>query len=278
MVAGQAAAREPEGRVAVSLSRLQKAYVSRDGQVLQAISDITLDLAPSERVAIVGPSGCGKSSLLRILSGLDREFRGRLTWGTETSTSRLVCVTVFQGESTLPWLSVAQNVEIGLSGLRLGRAEKEQRVARYLDLVGLAGFRHVHPHELSGGMKQRVAIARALAAEPLVLLMDEPLASLDAQTRIVMQQELHQIWAQTRSTVVYVTHDIDEAICLTDRVAVLTARPARVKAIQELPFARTDDPLTRRRSPRFGELQVGIWSMVAAEVGSSLGVAGTVPA
>jgi ABC-type nitrate/sulfonate/bicarbonate transport system ATPase subunit len=263
---------------AVSLAQLRKAYVSREGRVLEAISDITLDLGTSERVGIVGPSGCGKSSLLRILSGLDREYRGRLSWGAAGDGTRLVCVTVFQGESTMPWLKVAQNVEIGLSGLRLSAKDKAARVDRYLDLVGLAPFRNVYPHELSGGMRQRVAIARALAAEPLVLLMDEPLASLDAQTRIVMQQELHRIWEFTRSSVVYVTHDIDEAICLCDRVMVLSARPAHVKAVQVMPFTRADEPLDRRRSPRFGELQVGIWSMVASEVGTSLGVARGTPA
>jgi ABC-type nitrate/sulfonate/bicarbonate transport system ATPase subunit len=177
---------------------------------------------------------------------------------------------VFQADSTLPWMTIENNIRLGLSGLKIDRSTADERVRRYLTLVGLSEFRTAYPHELSGGMRQRVAIARALAAEPLLLLMDEPLSALDAQTRIVMQQELLRIWDETRSTVVYVTHDIGEAITLADRIAVLHARPGRIKEIKPVPFPRERDVLDIRRTGAFGEMEADLWQMVAEEVGQKL--------
>ena len=269
----------PERAPALEIDRLRKLYITGEGRVVEAISGISLAIGEGERVAVLGPSGCGKSTLLRILAGLDTEYDGDIRWakaaaGNPVDRQRLKSATVFQGDSTLPWMTVNKNLAVGMSGLSLDRATRDRRIAQNLALVGLADFAGSYPHELSGGMRQRVAIARALATEPLLLLMDEPLAALDAQTRIVMQRELYGIWAKTQSTVVYVTHDIDEALSLADRLVVMTARPGRIKAIVEVPFGRGMEPLERRQSPRFGELQVAIWKMVAEEVGQSLGHVG----
>jgi ABC-type nitrate/sulfonate/bicarbonate transport system ATPase subunit len=256
---------------AISISDLRRTYVSRKNRVVEAVANFSIAVKNSERIALVGPSGCGKSTLLRILAGLDAEYDGEIAWAAvEDSAERLRCATVFQVDSTLPWMTVEKNLAIGLSGLRLDEAMIQRRIDNYLSLVGLRKFRTSYPHELSGGMRQRVAIARALVTEPLLLLMDEPLAALDAQTRIVMQQELYNILEQTHSTVIYITHDIDEALSLADRIIVMTARPGRIKAVVDVPFARSVDPLQRRTKSDFGDLQVAIWKMVAEEVGQSL--------
>ena len=276
--AGSPTALAAEPARALEIAQLRKVYITREGRVVDAVSGVSIDIGRGERVAVLGPSGCGKSTLLRILAGLDGEYSGGIAWSQAEAdgTRRLKSATVFQGDSTLPWMTVARNMEVGLSGLDIPRAEKSRRISHYLALVGLAEFAAAYPHELSGGMRQRVAIARALATEPLLLLMDEPLAALDAQTRIVMQRELFGIWGKTQSTVVYVTHDIDEALCLADRLVVMTARPGRIKAVVDVPFPRAMEPLERRRMPAFGEMQVEIWRMVADEVGQSL-VAGGGP-
>ena len=254
------------------ISNLRKSYLTAGGAGLRAIADFSLTLAEGERVAILGPSGCGKSSCLRILAGLDTLYSGEIEWRHDRALdrSRLRSATVFQGDSTLPWMNVDQNIAIGMSGLRLESAVAQARVERYRNLVGLRDFTNAFPHELSGGMRQRVAIARALATEPQLLLMDEPLAALDAQTRLVMQKELHRIWAQTNSTVVYVTHDIDEALSLCDRMLVMSARPGRIKEVIASPFSRDLEPLERRRTTIFGQMQAQIWSLVAEEVGQTL--------
>ncbi len=256
---------------ALSVSNLRKVFITRKNAVVEAIAGISLDIVESEVVAILGPSGCGKSTLLRILAGLDDEYEGRIDWSLKKAPDdRLLGATVFQADSTMPWMTVEKNLLIGLSGLRLAPTVAEERVRENLSLVGLGGFRRAYPHELSGGMRQRVAIARALATHPLLLLMDEPLAALDAQTRIVMQQELIGIWQRTRSTVVYVTHDIAEAVALADRVVVMTSRPGRIKAVRSVPFGRDRDVIALRREPAFRELEADLWTMVTEEVGSSL--------
>jgi len=258
--------------VALTVAGLRKVFISRRGAIVEAISGMSFGLHRGEVVAILGPSGCGKSSLLRILAGLDDDFAGKIDWSLDEGQAgkRLRGATVFQSDSTMPWMTVEKNLLLGLSGLRLDRVEAAARVQRFLSLVGLGDFHRAYPHELSGGMRQRVAIARALATEPLLLLMDEPLAALDAQTRLVMQQELINIWRQTGSTVVYITHDIAEAVSLADRVVVMTRRPGRIKAIRDIPFSRDRDVVDLRRSMDFGQIEAELWEMVTQEVGSSL--------
>jgi ABC-type nitrate/sulfonate/bicarbonate transport system ATPase subunit len=258
---------------ALTVTDLRKVFITRKGSVVEAIAGVSLMVGRGEVVAILGPSGCGKSSLLRILAGLDDDYAGTIDWTLEHSqaaTGRLRAATVFQADSTLPWMTVEKNLLLGLAGLRLRPDLAEVRVQANLSLVGLAGFRRAYPHELSGGMRQRVAIARALATDPLLLLMDEPLAALDAQTRLVMQQELVGIWQRTQSTVVYVTHDIAEAVSLADRVAVMTSRPGRIKAICGVPFPRERDVMALRLTPAFRELEATLWAMVSEEVGHTL--------
>ena len=256
---------------ALTVGNLRKVFVTRQNAVVEAIAGVSLSIDQGEVLAVLGPSGCGKSSLLRILAGLDEDYEGTIDWSLrQAHEDRLLGATVFQADSTMPWMTVEKNLLIGLSGLRLAPGVAQERVRENLSLVGLNDFRRAYPHELSGGMRQRVAIARALATHPLLLLMDEPLAALDAQTRIVMQQELIKIWQRTHSTVVYVTHDIAEAVTLADRVVVMTSRPGRIKVIRTVPFGRDRDVIALRREPTFRELEADLWTMVTEEVGDSL--------
>jgi len=260
-------------RPAASLRNIRRSFVTASGLIINAISNITLDLADGEVVALIGPSGCGKSSLLRILAGLDEDFDGSLDLdsnATARSATRLSSATVFQGDSTMPWMNVDQNIRLGMSGLSLDKATLQSRIDHYRNLVGLNDFGKSYPNELSGGMRQRVAIARALSTEPLLLLMDEPLSALDAQTRLVMQQELLDIWSKARSTVVYVTHDISEAITLANRIVVLTSRPGSIKEIHPVPFGTNRDVLDLRQRPEFGKMEAALWRLVADEVGQKL--------
>lgn len=261
--------------IALEIDRLRRVFLGREGAVVEALAGISLSVGQGEVVAVLGPSGCGKSSLLRILAGLDGDFTGDIRWsledsGPDSSALRLRSATVFQSDSTFPWMNVEKNLQIGLSGLTLEASDIKARTGHYLSLVGLDKFRKAYPHELSGGMRQRVAIARALATEPLLLLMDEPLAALDAQTRLVMQEELLRIWRQSKSTVVYVTHDISEALVLADRVVVMSARPGRIKAVRDIPFGSNRSVMQVRSAPEFGPLEAELWGLVAEEVGQSL--------
>lgn len=260
--------------IAVTVADVNKTFLSRKGTAVEALRDINIDVADGEVLAVIGPSGCGKSTLLRLLSGLDTTYDGiieitRSNGGSETG--RLPSATVFQTESTLPWLTVKKNLTaVGMSQLSLSPDEKSSRAESVLKLVGLHEFMDAYPYELSGGMRQRVSIARALAPRPHLLLMDEPLSALDAQTRLVMQQELLDIWAKTKSTVVYITHDIEEAVTLADRVVVLSARPGRITMIRNTPVKSTNNAVERRRTQEFGDLVVDLWDAVAGSVGSRL--------
>jgi NitT/TauT family transport system ATP-binding protein len=214
-------------------------------------------------MAIVGPSGCGKTTLLNIVAGLVRYDLGTVTIDSARvdgpGTDRAV---VFQHSSLLPWRTIAGNVRYGMEmHRRFDRAAMRQRTDEFIALVGLKGFEKHYPSELSGGMQQRVNLARALASDPAVLLMDEPFAALDAQTREHMQAELLKIWSSTRKTVLFITHQINEAIYLADRVVVMSPRPGRVKGVLEVPFERPR-PLGIKRDPRFLGLEDSIWRMV----------------
>jgi NitT/TauT family transport system ATP-binding protein len=264
---------------AVSIRGLHKTFLTRRGNAVEALRDVSIDVAEGEVVAVLGPSGCGKSSLLRILAGLDRVYGGQVELSLGSTDSRkqgrLPSATVFQSDSTLPWLTVERNVTaVGLANLALSNEEKTARGREVLELVGLQDFANAYPHELSGGMRQRVSIARALATRPHLLLMDEPLAALDAQTRLVMQQELLTIWSRTRSTVIYITHDIEEAVTLADRVVVLTARPGEVQLVRRAPQKQGMNVAELRRDDGFGDLVVELWQAVAGSVGTTLGSPG----
>jgi NitT/TauT family transport system ATP-binding protein len=235
-------------------------------QPVRALQGFDIDVTEGEFLSIVGPSGCGKSTFLNIMLGLLRPETGDLRMRDKRisgpGTDRAM---VFQEFGLLPWRTVQDNVELGLELKRLPLAERRAISRRLIAMVGLAGFEAHYPHELSGGMKQRVGIARALATDPDVLLMDEPFAALDAQTRDIMQAELLRIWQQARKTVLFVTHQIDEAIFLSDRVIVMTQRPGRTKRIFIVELPRSRD-YEMRVTRQFNDLKLDIWNALKDEI------------
>jgi NitT/TauT family transport system ATP-binding protein len=248
----------------VEIQHLTKRYyVERDGRQVLALSDVSLSIADGEFMAIVGPSGCGKTTLLNIVAGLLPYDLGTVAIdGRRVDGPGVDRAVVFQHSSLLPWRTVAGNVRYGMElQKRFDVATMRERTEHFVRLVGLAGFERHYPSELSGGMQQRVNLARALAADPVALLMDEPFAALDAQTREFMQAELLKIWSEARKTVLFITHQINEAVYLADRVAVLSARPGRVKGIFEVPFERPRS-LSIKRDPKFLEVEDAIWGLV----------------
>ncbi len=241
------------------------AFPQRDGGELPVLDDVSLRVAPGEFVSVVGASGCGKTTLLRIANGLARPDRGEVRVGGQPlrgpSPKQAF---VFQEDLLLPWRSVLANVLFPLELRHTAGGEARERAARLLRTVGLAGFERSYPHELSVGMRQRVNLARALVVEPGVLLMDEPFAALDAQTREILQDELLRLWDMDRKTVLFVTHQIDEAVYLSDRVVVLSTRPARVREVVEIDVPRPREP-SLKRSGSLGGYVEHIWSLIADE-------------
>lgn len=214
-----------------------------EGTEVVALDGLTLDIAEREFLTLLGPSGCGKSTLLNIIAGFESPDAGRvLLNGSPILGPGPDRGVVFQDYALFPWLNIQENVEYGLREKRVSKAQMREISARLLALVGLTGFERRYPHELSGGMRQRVALIRVLAIDPQILLMDEPFAAVDAQTRTILQEELEKLWIQTLKTVVFVTHSVDEAIYLSDRVTVITARPGVVKAIVPIELPRPRDP------------------------------------
>jgi NitT/TauT family transport system ATP-binding protein len=227
-----------------------------------ALDDLWLEVDSGELMTIVGPSGCGKSTVLDLVAGLASPAAGAVRVDGETVVGPgLDRGVVFQQYTLLPWRTAAGNLEFALEAAGYGRAERKERVTRYLELVGLTDFAGRYPHELSGGMRQRVAIARALSYEPEVLLMDEPYGALDAQTRERLQEELIDIWKRTGTTILFITHDIDEAVYLGQRVAVMSSRPGRISAVIDVDLDRevSDDV---RSTPDFAEHRHHIWTML----------------
>jgi NitT/TauT family transport system ATP-binding protein len=248
---------------AIEIAGLRKEYRSGQGRVL-ALDDVGLRVSPGEFVCIVGPSGCGKSTLLRILAGLDTQSSGTLK--IEAPGWPVINAMVFQESGLFPWMSVEANVGFGLMTRGVPPAQAAARVEAALKLVGLTRFRRHYPHQLSGGMRQRSAIARAFVTDPGMLLMDEPFAALDAQNRTILQAELLRIWEDTRKTVVYITHSIEEALLLGDRTVLMTAQPGRIKEMIDVPFPRPRDLLTLSASGEFGRLKLDIWRVLEDEV------------
>jgi NitT/TauT family transport system ATP-binding protein len=243
---------------------------SRRGQRFQALRDVSIQVAAGQFISIVGASGCGKTTLLRIVDGLTTPTRGQV-WVDGQAVARPGPDRgfVFQQDALFPWRTVLDNVIFGLEVQGKPKNEARERADVLVRLVGLSGFEQHFPHELSGGMRQRANLARALTIDPDVLLMDEPFASLDAQTREIMQSELLRIWRSNRKTVLFVTHQIDEAVYLSDRVVVMTSRPGQVKAVLDVDLPRPRD-LSVKRTPRFLELVDDIWRMIEEEVKAAL--------
>ena len=233
---------------------------------LVALDSVSLQVMDGEFVAIVGPSGCGKTTFLSVVDGLIAATGGRVLVDGEVVTrpgpDRAV---VFQDASLLPWRTVLDNVRYGLECLGVGAHASRERAQKLIGLVGLIGFEHHYPHELSGGMQQRVNLARALVVDPKILLMDEPFAALDAQTRELMQEELTRIWAEARKTVLFITHQIDEAIYLADRVVVFSGRPGKVKASIAVDIERPR-PIGVKRQARFHAIEDHIWGLIEEDV------------
>ncbi len=244
---------------------VSKAFETDDEELL-VLDDINLSFRSGEFVSLVGASGCGKTTLLRIVDGLIAPSGGEvLVDGRPVSKPSRDRGFVFQSDTLLPWRTVRDNILFGLELQGIARSEAESRAEELIGLVGLRGFDRHYPLQISGGMRQRVNLARALAVDPEILLMDEPFAALDAQTREVMQSELLKIWSQRQKTVLFVTHQIDEAVFLSDRVVVLRARPGRVKEIVPIDLPRPRD-LHLKRSPEFVKYVDHIWSLIENEV------------
>lgn len=256
--------------IALSVEQLAVTYTMvRTGKLLTAVQDVSFDMAPGEFVALIGPSGCGKTTVLNAVAGLQQVSGGRIRVGGVTvSGPGRDRAMVFQAPALLPWRTVARNVAYGLELQGIKRAEACATARRYIELVGLHGFEESYPHELSGGMQQRVNLARALAVEPQVLLFDEPLAALDAQTRELMQLELQRVWMERKVTALFVTHQIDEAVLLADRVLVMSASPGRIVASFDVPLPRPRQQLDRS-APAFIALEQRIRRALAGAAASS---------
>src|SRR3954451_7957472 len=243
--------------------RIRDLY-KRFGQ-LTAVDGVSLDIAHGEFFMIVGPSGCGKTTLLRILGGLDSITAGSIEIETPNS-ARPVNSMIFQGDSIFPWMTVWQNAAYGLRMRKVPSATVKDVVGHYLDRTGLTRFAKYYPHQLSGGMRQRVAIARAFANDPHILLMDEPFSALDAQNKLLLQEELLHIWEEHKKTVVFITHSVDEAVLLGDRVLVMTAQPGRIKQFVPVGLARPRNIMELQGAPEYGELVQRIWANLRDEV------------
>jgi NitT/TauT family transport system ATP-binding protein len=252
------------GATDISIDRVSHIYRPARGRAVTALENVSLEVSDREFVAILGPSGCGKSTLLYLVGGFLPIEAGAIRIGGEPiagpGPDRGI---VFQHFALFPWKTVIQNVRYGLEKQGLANAECDRRAREFIELVGLAGFETSYPSQLSGGMKQRAAIARTLAIDPGILLMDEPFGALDAQTRSLMQGELLRIWQGSRKTVVFVTHDVQEAVFLAERIAVMSARPGHIKEIVATDFDRTDPELTRTR--RFIDTVEEVWNLVRGE-------------
>ncbi|KID31954.1 ABC transporter ATP-binding protein [Prauserella rugosa] len=249
---------------AIEFDDVTKTFHPRgSGEEVTALSGIDLRIEAEQLTVVAGPSGSGKSTMLDLLAGLDRPTSGEIRIGGRPVTGPgLDRGVVFQQYALLPWRSAQGNVEFGLEAKRVPARERAERARHYLDLVGLGGFEQHYPDQLSGGMKQRVAIARSLAYDPDVLLMDEPFAALDAQTRDVLQEELLRIWERTRKTIVFITHSIEEAVFLGSRVAVLSARPGTVRAVVDVDLPDRSSGTDVRSTPQFAHHRHEIWSLL----------------
>ncbi len=254
--------------MAFECQHLHKIYRTRNGPI-PALEDVSFRVEDQEFLCIVGPSGCGKTTLLKLIAGLLEPTSGQITFDGQPADGRPRCALVFQEHGLFPWMTVLDNAAFGLEMRGVDRQERHDRAQAFISRVGLGPFANCYPHELSVGMRQRVAIARAFVCDPQMLLMDEPFGSLDAQTRLVLQEELLRIWKEYRKQVVYVTHDIEEAILLGDRVLVMTGRPGGIREDITIPLARPRD-LRAGEQHDVAEIKWHIWEILKDEVRKSL--------
>lgn len=248
----------------ISIKNISKFFNTQTGQI-KALKDISLSIGDGEFFCIVGPSGCGKTTLLRILAGLETASSGKTTIN-RSHNDRPINSMVFQEQSIFPWMTVIDNVGYGLRMRGISKKVRDKTAEHYINMIGLSKFTHAYPSQLSGGMKQRVSVARAFANDPEVLLMDEPFGALDEQNRLILQQELLRIWEGTQKTTVFITHSIDEALCLGDRIMVMSAHPGTIKTIINIDLPRPRDIATIRTSLYYNELFQTIWSILRDEV------------
>ncbi len=253
----------------IELRGVTKRFLTPSGASMTALRDVDMAVAPGQFCAVVGPTGCGKSTTLTLVSGLDRPSAGTVRVGGQPVEGIPKGIGfVFQNDALLPWKTVLGNVVLGPMFRGVPRREAEARGREWLEVVGLADFAGHHPHQLSGGMRKRVSLAAALINEPSILLMDEPFGALDVQTKAIMSNELLALWEQTRPSVIFVTHDLEEAIGLADRVVVMTAGPGTVKAVYDIDLPRPRGAVQEIRfEPRFLEIHHQIWESLRSEVG-----------
>ena len=266
MLTGTANVRRTENAAAAVRPAIRIRDLVKTFGELVAIDHVSIDIAPGEFFMIVGPSGCGKTTLLRILAGLETASSGTIEIDVPADSDRPDNAMVFQGDSIFPWMTVWQNAAYGLRMRKVPSATIKDVVGHYLDRTGLTRFARYYPHQLSGGMRQRVAIARAFANDPHILLMDEPFSALDAQNKLLLQEELLHIWDEDKKTVVFITHSVDEAVLLGDRVMVMTAQPGRIKQFVPIALARPRNIMELQGAPEYGELVHRIWSDLREEV------------
>ena len=251
----------------IRVENVSKLFRSPNEGAISALQHISLNIPPGEFVTVVGPSGCGKSTLLKLIAGFSAPSSGRILYQNEEVRGLNTKVGYVPQESKLfPWLTVEENVGFGLDSKRYPREKRARQVEQFIKLAGLAGFEKYYPAQLSGGMSKRASIVRALAYEPAVILMDEPFGPLDAQTRMVLQDELLKIWEQKRQTILFVTHDLIEAVALADRVAVITHRPGTIKDIIKVPMRRPRNIFEIHRQEGFDEAYGRLWNIFRHEL------------
>ena len=258
----------PGGLPSVELDSVSKRFLSPRGEVFTALTDVSLSIAPGQFCAVVGPTGCGKSTTLSLVAGLDRPSAGTVHVHGQAVRNIVPGVSfMFQADALLPWKSVLGNVILGPTFHRMDKRQAKDLARDWIQRVGLRGFEHHYPHQLSGGMRKRAAMAAALINEPSILLMDEPFGALDVQTKAIMSNELLTLWEQSRPSVLFITHDLEEAIFLADKVVVMTAAPGRIKSVYDIDLPRPRGAAQEIRfHPRFVELQQQIWESLRDEV------------
>jgi NitT/TauT family transport system ATP-binding protein len=258
---------QPGSNLVIQVENVSKLFRTPNEATIGALQDINLSISHGEFVTVVGPSGCGKSTLLKLIAGFSAASVGRILFQGEEVRGLNTNVGYVPQESKLfPWLTVEENIGFGLDAKRYSRPDRERQVQHFINLAGLAGFEKYYPAQLSGGMSKRASIMRALAYEPPVILMDEPFGPLDAQTRMVLQDELLKIWEQQRQTIVFVTHDLVEAVALADRVVVMTHRPGKIKDLIKVTMARPRNIFEIHRQEGFDDAHSRLWNIFRHEL------------